>query len=132
MFEIRSGAMHRVVTIQRRFFDEYAGIATIDYGRHTIRIQSIGRRKHCYSSTVAANVAYGISTIRTIRRKGHLSATGSEMAKMARELFPLIPLLNVVCVVMFQDANECWSELLKMLQQKLKPLQKGELVPTYK
>lgn len=31
-----------------------------------------------------------------------------------------------------QDANECWSELLKMLQQKLKPMKKGELSPTYK
>lgn len=31
-----------------------------------------------------------------------------------------------------QDANECWSELLKMLQQKLKPIKKGELSPTYK
>lgn len=32
-----------------------------------------------------------------------------------------------------QDANECWSELLKMLQQKLKPIQKeGELSPCYK
>lgn len=32
-----------------------------------------------------------------------------------------------------QDANECWSELLKMLQQKLKPTQKeGELSPCYK
>lgn len=32
-----------------------------------------------------------------------------------------------------QDANECWSELLKMLQQKLKPTQKeGQLSPCYK
>ena len=31
-----------------------------------------------------------------------------------------------------QDANECWSELMKMLQQKLKPIKKGELVPSYK
>lgn len=31
-----------------------------------------------------------------------------------------------------QDANECWSELLKMLQQKLKPVKKGELSPSYK
>lgn len=31
-----------------------------------------------------------------------------------------------------QDANECWSELLKMLQQKLKPIKKGELTPSYK
>lgn len=32
-----------------------------------------------------------------------------------------------------QDANECWSELLKMLQQKLKPTKKeGELSPCYK
>lgn len=31
-----------------------------------------------------------------------------------------------------QDANECWSELLKMLQQKLKPIKKGELAPSYK
>lgn len=32
-----------------------------------------------------------------------------------------------------QDANECWSELLKMLQQKLKPTEKeGELSPCYK
>lgn len=30
-----------------------------------------------------------------------------------------------------QDANECWSELLKMLQQKLKPI-KSELSPSYK
>ncbi|XP_055295944.1 ubiquitin carboxyl-terminal hydrolase 14 [Sitodiplosis mosellana] len=30
-----------------------------------------------------------------------------------------------------QDANECWSELLKMLQQKLKPIKKGELSPSY-
>lgn len=28
-----------------------------------------------------------------------------------------------------QDANECWSELLKMLQQKLKPIKTGELCP---
>lgn len=32
-----------------------------------------------------------------------------------------------------QDANECWSELLKMLQQKLKPIKKeGELAARYK
>lgn len=31
-----------------------------------------------------------------------------------------------------QDANECWSELLKMLQQKLKPIKKGESAPIYK
>lgn len=31
-----------------------------------------------------------------------------------------------------QDANECWSELLKMLQQKLKPIRNGELTPSYK
>lgn len=31
-----------------------------------------------------------------------------------------------------QDANECWSELLKMLQQKLKPIKKGELASSYK
>lgn len=31
-----------------------------------------------------------------------------------------------------QDANECWSEMLKMLQQKLKPLKTGELSPSYK
>lgn len=31
-----------------------------------------------------------------------------------------------------QDANECWSELLKMLQQKLKPIKKGELSSSYK
>lgn len=31
-----------------------------------------------------------------------------------------------------QDANECWSELLKMLQQKLKPVKKGDLSPNYK
>lgn len=31
-----------------------------------------------------------------------------------------------------QDANECWSEMLKMLQQKLKPIEKGEKAPTYK
>lgn len=31
-----------------------------------------------------------------------------------------------------QDANECWSELLKMLQQKLKPIKKGESTPIYK
>lgn len=31
-----------------------------------------------------------------------------------------------------QDANECWSELLKMLQQKLKPIKSGELIPSHK
>lgn len=31
-----------------------------------------------------------------------------------------------------QDANECWSELLKMLQQKLPPLHKGETRSKYK
>lgn len=31
-----------------------------------------------------------------------------------------------------QDANECWSELLKMLQQKLKPIKKGDVSPSYK
>lgn len=31
-----------------------------------------------------------------------------------------------------QDANECWSEMLKMLQQKLKPVKQGELMPRYK
>lgn len=31
-----------------------------------------------------------------------------------------------------QDANECWSELLKMLQQKLKPIKKDELSASYK
>lgn len=31
-----------------------------------------------------------------------------------------------------QDANECWSELLKMLQQKLKPMKNGELASSYK
>lgn len=31
-----------------------------------------------------------------------------------------------------QDANECWSELLKMLQQKLPPIKTGEVRPTYK
>ncbi|XP_031623932.1 ubiquitin carboxyl-terminal hydrolase 14 [Contarinia nasturtii] len=30
-----------------------------------------------------------------------------------------------------QDANECWSELLKMLQQKLKPIKNGELSSSY-
>lgn len=31
-----------------------------------------------------------------------------------------------------QDANECWSELLKMLQQKLKPIKNGETSSNYK
>lgn len=31
-----------------------------------------------------------------------------------------------------QDANECWSELLKMLQQKLPPVKAGEDQPKYK
>lgn len=31
-----------------------------------------------------------------------------------------------------QDANECWSELLKMLQQKLRPIKKDELGSGYK
>lgn len=31
-----------------------------------------------------------------------------------------------------QDANECWSEMLKMLQQKLPPIKKGELSPSYR
>lgn len=31
-----------------------------------------------------------------------------------------------------QDANECWSELLKMLQQKLPPVKAGENQPKYK
>lgn len=31
-----------------------------------------------------------------------------------------------------QDANECWSELLKMLQQKLPPIKAGEDQPKYK
>lgn len=31
-----------------------------------------------------------------------------------------------------QDANECWSELLKMLQQKLKPVTNGEQSSPYK
>lgn len=30
-----------------------------------------------------------------------------------------------------QDANECWSELLKMLQQKLSPIRKGEKALSY-
>lgn len=31
-----------------------------------------------------------------------------------------------------QDANECWSELLKMIQQKLPPIKAGEDQPKYK
>lgn len=31
-----------------------------------------------------------------------------------------------------QDANECWSELLKMLQQKLKPIANGERASSYR
>lgn len=31
-----------------------------------------------------------------------------------------------------QDANECWSELLKMLQQKLKPVKKEDMNSCYK
>lgn len=31
-----------------------------------------------------------------------------------------------------QDANECWSELLKMLQQKLPPVKKGESQTKFK
>lgn len=31
-----------------------------------------------------------------------------------------------------QDANECWSELLKMLQQKLRPVKQNELASSYK
>lgn len=31
-----------------------------------------------------------------------------------------------------QDANECWSELLKMLQQKLRPIKQNESSQGYK
>lgn len=31
-----------------------------------------------------------------------------------------------------QDANECWSELLKMLQQKLRPIKQNESTQGYK
>lgn len=99
--------------------------STVDYGCTERSVCQHGQGQHGSAHCTFASTSHGFSKIRRKRRTWRFYPTGERCLKMS--MYVSLFLYFMTLTSHDQDANECWTEIVRMLQQKLPPKESNGL-----